>query len=85
MNTIAWLCIDQAEGKRAIHEALNTLPAAQIDLQVRTLLQQLLQILEQAVRPMEKIDSIRIFQVNEGITGMAHALSGYLKKPEPQA
>lgn len=124
----------EAEGKRAINEALNTLSAAQIDLQVRTLLlQQLPQILEQAVRPMEKIDSIRIFQVsgmpgaansggveagqgaagatfpeqvmnsalqyqlakpivdavmkdaglsNEGITGMAGALSGMLKKAE---
>ncbi|MCA3071639.1 MAG: flotillin family protein [Rhodocyclaceae bacterium] len=128
----------EAEGKRAINEALNTLSAAQIDLQVRTLLlQQLPQILEQAVRPMEKIESIRIFQVggmpgaanagtegaanrasgagatfpeqvmnsalqyqlakpivdavmkdaglsNEGITGMADALSGMLKKPEAQ-
>ncbi|OWQ93476.1 flotillin [Roseateles aquatilis] len=55
----------EAEGRRAINEALNTLSAAQIDLQVRTLLlQQLPNILEQAVRPMEKIDSIRIFQVN---------------------
>ncbi|HMW17749.1 MAG TPA: flotillin domain-containing protein [Accumulibacter sp.] len=128
----------EAEGKRAINEALNTLSAAQIDLQVRTLLlQRLPQILEQAVRPMEKIDSIRIFQVgglpgaagpgaenvaagtppagssfpdrvmnsalqyqiakpivdavmkdvglsNEGITGMAHALSGMLKNPDAQ-
>lgn len=55
----------EAEGKRALNEALNTLSAAQIDLQVRTLLlQQLPQIIQQAVRPMEKIDSIRIFQVN---------------------
>ena len=55
----------EAEGKRAINAALNTLSAAQIDLQVRSLLlQQLPAILEQAVRPMEKIDSIRIFQVN---------------------
>lgn len=128
----------EAEGKRAINEALNTLSAAQIDLQVRTLLlQQLPQILEQAVRPMEKIESIRIVQVggmtgatgagfdgagkgggtggatfpeqvmnsalqyqlakpivdavmkdaglsNEGITGMAGALSGMLKKPDVQ-
>lgn len=58
-----------AEGKRAINEALNTLSAAQIDLQVRSLLlQQLPSILEQAVRPMEKIDSIRIFQVT-GLPG----------------
>ena len=121
----------EAQGRRAINEALNTLSAAQIDLQIRTLLlQQLPTILEQAVRPMEKIESIRIFQVsglpgaggsaandgtgtgatfpeqvmnsalqyqlakpivdavmrdaglsNEGITGVAHALSGLLQKP----
>jgi uncharacterized membrane protein YqiK len=54
----------EAEGKRAINEALNTLSAAQVDLQVRTqLLHQLPQILAEAVRPMEKIDSIRIVQV----------------------
>ena len=124
----------EAEGKRAINAALNTLSAAQMDLQVRTLLlQQLPRILEQAVRPMEKIDSIRIFQVNgmpgapaaggapggtgatfpeqvmnsalqyqlakpivdavmkdaglsnDGITGMAHALSGMLERPAATA
>jgi uncharacterized membrane protein YqiK len=127
----------EAEGKRAINEALNTLSAAQVDLQVRTLLlQQLPVILEHAVRPMEKIDSIRIFHVsgmpgagtgsaqdghgtvagatfpeqvmnsalqyqlakpivdavmkdaglsNEGITGMAQALSGMLDKPAATA
>lgn len=55
----------EAEGRRALNEALNTLSVAQVDLQVRTkLLEQLPQIIEQAVKPMEKIDSIRIFQVN---------------------
>ena len=66
----------EAEGRRALNEALNTLSAAQIDLQVRSkLLEQLPQIIQQAVKPMEKIDSIRIFQVNglgqDGSTGPA--------------
>jgi uncharacterized membrane protein YqiK len=66
----------EAEGKRAINEALNTLSAAQIDLQVRTqLLQQLPLIIQQAVKPMEKIDSIRIFQVN-GMPGAPGAEGG---------
>ncbi len=66
----------EAEGKRAINAALNTLSAAQIDLQVRSLLlQQLPNILEQAVRPMEKIDSIRIFQV-QGMPGSGDAKAG---------
>lgn len=66
----------EAEGKRAINEALNTLSAAQIDLQVRTLLlQQLPHILEQAVRPIEKIDSIRLFQVN-GMPGQGGTSGG---------
>lgn len=55
----------EAEGRRALNEALNTLSAAQVDLQIRSkLLEQLPQIIQQAVKPMEKIDSIRIFQVN---------------------
>ena len=71
----------EAEGRRAINEALNTLSAAQIDLQVRTqLLQQLPAILAQAVKPMEQIDSIRIVQVNgmpgQGGTGDGGGASG---------
>jgi len=66
----------EAEGRRAINEALNTLSAAQIDLQVRTqLLQQLPAILAQAVKPMEQIDSIRIVQVN-GMPGQGSAEGG---------
>ena len=72
----------EAEGKRAINEALNTLSTAQIDLQVRTqLLQQLPLILSEAVRPMEKIDSIRIVQVagmpgSASTTGQGNAAQG---------
>lgn len=66
----------EAEGRRAINEALNTLSAAQIDLQVRTqLLQQLPAILAQAVKPMEQIDSIRIVQVN-GMPGQGSSGDG---------
>lgn len=68
--------IAEAEGRRAINEALNMLSAAQIDLQVRTqLLQQLPEILAQAVKPMENIDSIRIVQVN-GMPGQGPVGSG---------
>lgn len=68
--------IAEAEGRRAINEALNMLSAAQIDLQVRTqLLQQLPTILAEAVKPMENIDSIRIVQVN-GMPGQGHAGNG---------
>lgn len=55
----------QAEGIAAINEAKNKLNAAQIDLAIRMqLIQSLPQIIEQASKPMEKIDSIRLFQVN---------------------
>jgi uncharacterized membrane protein YqiK len=68
--------IAEAEGRRAINDALNTLSAAQIDLQVRTqLLQQLPAILAEAVKPMEKIDSIRIVQVN-GMPGQGGSDGG---------
>lgn len=55
----------EAAGKAAINEALNMLSEAQIAMQVRLeLLRQLPNILEKALKPMEKIDSIRLFQVN---------------------
>ncbi|KQW51136.1 MULTISPECIES: flotillin family protein [unclassified Roseateles] len=68
--------IAEAEGRRAINEALNTLSAAQVELQVRTqLLQQLPSILAEAVKPMENIDSIRIVQVN-GMPGQGGGSEG---------
>jgi uncharacterized membrane protein YqiK len=55
----------EAEGRAALNAALNTLSAAQIDLNVRTLLlQKLPEILAEASKPMERIDSIRVVQVN---------------------
>jgi uncharacterized membrane protein YqiK len=55
----------EAEGIAAINEAKNRLGAAQIDLAVRMqLIQSLPLIIQQASKPLEKIDSIRLFQVN---------------------
>ena len=59
----------EAAGKRALNEAINMLSSAQIDMQVKlSLIQALPKIIEESVRPMEKIDSIRIMQV-EGLNG----------------
>ncbi|WP_292932845.1 flotillin domain-containing protein [Noviherbaspirillum sp.] len=61
----------EAEGKAAINEALNRLSAEQVMLNVRLeMIKQLPNILEKAVKPMEKIESIRLFQVN-GMPGAA--------------
>lgn len=55
----------EAAGISAINEAKNRLGAAQIDLAVRMqLIQSLPLIIQQAAKPMEKIESIRLFQVN---------------------
>jgi len=63
----------EAAGKHAINEALNTLSAEQIALTIRLeLLRQLPAIIEKATKPIEKIDSIRLFQVN-GMPGMGAA------------
>jgi uncharacterized membrane protein YqiK len=61
----------EAEGKAAINDALNKLSAEQVMLTVRLeMIRQLPNILEKAVKPMEKIESIRLFQVN-GMPGSA--------------
>jgi uncharacterized membrane protein YqiK len=59
----------EAGGRRVQNEAINTLSAAQIEMQVRlALIQALPKIIEESVRPMEHIDSIRIMQV-DGLNG----------------
>lgn len=58
-----------AEGKRAINEAANMLSVDQIAMQIKmALIDKLPEIIEQSVRPMEKIDSIKIMQLD----GFAH-------------
>jgi len=60
----------EAAGKQAINQAINTLSEAQITLQAKlALIQALPKIIEESVRPMEKIDSIRIVQVEGLKTG----------------
>ncbi len=59
----------EADGRRALHEADNTLSNEQIAMQVRmALLQNLPAIIRESVRPMERIDGIKIVQV-DGLTG----------------
>jgi uncharacterized membrane protein YqiK len=60
----------EAEGIAAINDAKNRLGAAQIDLSLRMqLIQALPDIIAQSAKPLEKIDSIRLFQVN-GLPGL---------------
>lgn len=67
----------EAAGKRALNEAINTLSSAQISLQEKlALIQALPKIIEEAVRPMQSIDSIRIMQVDGLNTGAAGAQTG---------
>ncbi len=57
----------EATGKRAINEASNTLSVEQIAMQVKLeLLRQLPDIIRESVKPMERIDGIKIIQV-EGL------------------
>lgn len=58
-----------AEGKRAINEAENLLSAEQIGRQIKLeLLRALPDIIRESVKPMERIEGIRIYQV-DGLNG----------------
>lgn len=75
----------EAEGITAINEAKNRLGAAQIDLAVRLqLIEALPAIIAQSVKPMEKIESIRLFQVNGMPGGGNGASGGAATAPGPQ-
>ena len=59
----------EADGKRMINEAENTLSPELIAMQVKMLLiKELPKIIEQSVKPLEQIDGIKIIQI-EGING----------------
>ncbi|OAD19644.1 SPFH domain / Band 7 family protein [Candidatus Thiomargarita nelsonii] len=61
----------EAEGKRQINEAANTLSETQIEMQIKLkALEQLPAIIEQSVKPMERIEGIKIYQV-EGLNTAA--------------
>lgn len=63
----------EAAGQRAINEAANLLSSDQVSLQTKVaLLKVLPEIVREAAKPMEAIDSIKIVQV-DGLTGTAAA------------
>lgn len=65
-----------AEGQRAINEARNALSPEQIALETRLeLLRRLPEIIEQSVRPMERIDGIKIVDVR-GLGGVGNGVDG---------
>ncbi|MCL2625492.1 MAG: flotillin family protein [Cystobacterineae bacterium] len=66
----------EAEGKRLVNDAINTLRDAQIALQIKlALIERLPEIIEQSVKPMEAIEGIKIIQV-EGLGGGASRSGG---------
>ena len=65
----------QADGKRMINEAENTLSPELIAMQVKMLLiRELPRIIEQSVKPLEQIEGIKIIQI-EGLNGGQHTAS----------
>lgn len=66
----------QAAGKRALNEAANTLSPDLIAYEVRkALIEALPQIIRESVKPMERIEGIRIVQVG-GLNGAGAGASG---------
>ena len=75
----------EAEGKAILNDAINKLSAEQIGMQVKlALIEALPRIIEQSVKPIEKIDGIKILQVdglnrgNGNGNGAATAATGSL-------
>jgi uncharacterized membrane protein YqiK len=63
----------EAAGQRAVNEAANLLSSDQISLQTKlALLKVLPEVVREAAKPMEAIDSIKIVQV-DGLTGSGRA------------
>lgn len=70
----------EAEGKRAVNEAANTLSPEQIAMQIKqALIEALPRIIAEQVKPMEKIEGIKILHV-EGLNG-AGAANGAAGQP----
>jgi uncharacterized membrane protein YqiK len=66
----------EAAGQRAVNEAANLLSSDQISLQTKlALLKVLPEVVREAAKPMEAIDSIKIIQV-EGLSGSQSGESG---------
>jgi len=66
----------EAEGKHQLNEAANMLSDAQIEMQIKfKALEQLPAIIEQSVKPMERIEGIKIYQV-DGLNQNANSGSG---------
>jgi uncharacterized membrane protein YqiK len=64
-----------AQGRRGLHEADNTLSAEQVAMQVRlSIIKYLPEIIRESVKPMERIDGIKIMQV-EGLNGGGNGLA----------
>lgn len=68
----------QAAGQRAVNEAANLLSSDQVSLQTKLALMKVLpDLVREAAKPLEAIDSIRIVQV-DGLNGGGAAVDGHV-------